>query len=119
MSRETTEGWESPYRPPVEQRWVAGDGVFEGRTEPGRILVRSKWMYSPTDESADRTAKSKGTWAFSRGASVVSTDWPHWIEGHDTGVADNLHRAISSYGDDVDLVIEVRLARPEEASDGS
>ena len=119
---ETPDGWESRNRPPVEQRWVAGDGVFEGRTEPSVLRVRSRWLYSPADPkmTADPLARAKGSWAFARGVEVVESDFPPpYAYAHMNDLHEHLHRMLSSYGDDVDLVIEVRLARPEEASDGS
>lgn len=112
MAKETPEGWESTYRPPVERRWIGG------RTEPGTILLRSEWLYSHPDP--DRPAmvpesrKVSGLHPFSRCGSVVRTDWPHWIDGFSTDVAANVWRAIEEFGDDADIVIEVRRARPEE-----
>ena len=110
-TKPTPEGWEDTYRPPVERRWIGG------RTEPGTILLRSQWSYShPTDPPAliPESREASGLHPFSRGGKVVRTDWPHWIDGFSNDVAANVWRAVESFGDDADIVIEVRLARPEE-----
>ena len=95
------------YRPPVEERWI--DGM---RTEPGRIQVRSRWLYS--DDARVLVPEGRTRHPFSRGGTVVASDWPpEYNLG--TGVADHIHRAIESFGDDKDIVIEVRLADAPKA----
>jgi len=102
--RPTPEGWETPWRPPAEKRWTGG------RTEPGTILVRSEWDYSPSEQ------QETGVWPFSRGGDVVRSDWPQQYDQFND-IRGHVYAAICSFGDDADIVIEVRLARPEEVAD--
>ena len=93
------------YRPEPEERW----GAKIERDEPVRIDLRTEWLYS--DERADRRgdecACCPGRHAFARGGHVVRSDVPSPYASQQD-VASHLWRAISAFGDDRDLVIEVR-----------
>lgn len=91
------------YRPPAEERWA--DGM---REEPVRIHVRTEWLYSELDERAV-VPPGRTRHALSRSGRVTTSDVPSPYE-HLQGVASHLHRAIAAFGDDKDLIIEVRLA---------
>ncbi|MFJ2420683.1 hypothetical protein [Streptomyces brevispora] len=91
------------YRPPAEERWT--DGI---RTEPVRIAVRTEWLYS---EYNPKTLLPEGRTRhpFSRSGRVTASDVPSDY-AHMQDVAAHLYRAVAAFGDDKDLVIEVRLA---------
>lgn len=93
----------SKYRAPVEERWV--DGM---REEPARIHVRTEWLYSEPDPRAV-LPEGRTRHAFSRGGHVTSSDVPSPYS-HQQSIADHIHRAVAAFGDDKNLVIEVRLA---------
>lgn len=99
------------HRPPPEDRWIEGM-----RTDPVRIDVRTRWLYSDYDPRVIVPA-GRTRHAFSRSGSVTRSDVPSRYE-HQQAISDHLHRAIAAFGDDKDLVIEVRLADadPEEKS---
>lgn len=92
------------YRPPVEDRWVDGN-----RTEPGQIKVRTRFLYSERRPPDILVPEGRTTHPFSRGGRVTDSDWPSRYD-HEQAVADHVHRAVASFGDDADVVIEVRLA---------
>lgn len=90
------------YRPPVEER------THRDRTEPVRIKLRTKWLYSEERENIIlRPGELRH--AFSRGGDVVESDVPSTYS-HMQATSDHLHRAIELFGDDADLIIEVRRA---------
>lgn len=95
----------SKYRPPAEERWT--DGM---RTDPVRIEVRTEWLYS---EYNPRTLVPEGRTRhpFARGGNVTHSDVPTEYE-HLQSLNDHISRAVEAFGDDKDLVIEVRLAGP-------
>lgn len=104
------EDWEGS-RPPAHLRWLAPD---QG---PVRFEVRTCWHYSGDVEVSGRggphvmTAVNPETGlarhAFSRAGSITRTDVPSPYE-HQQDIVSNLWRAIEAFGDDTDLVIEVR-----------
>ncbi|MGW0920621.1 hypothetical protein ACWD3J_16590 [Streptomyces sp. NPDC002755] len=91
------------YRPPAEERWT--DGM---RTEPVRIAARTEWLYSEYDPRAI-VPEGRTRHAFSRSAKVTASDAPSPYESMQD-LASHLHCAVAAFGDDKDLVIEVRLA---------
>lgn len=91
------------YRPPAEERWI--DGM---RTEPVRIAARTEWLYSEYDPTVI-VPEGRTRHAFSRSAKVTASDVPSPYESMQD-LASHLHRAVAAFGDDKDLVIEVRLA---------
>ena len=98
------------YRPPAHERWT--DGM---RTDPVRIAVRTRWLYSEFDP---RIAVPEGRTrhAFNRSGIVTASDVPSRYE-HQQSVASHVHRAVETFGDDKDLVIEVRLAADLEEAE--
>lgn len=93
---------EQPYhRPALEDRWVGG------RTSPGVIRARTRFLYSEPSATAKPSGRSR--WAFSRGAKLTQSDWDH-THRSDPTVADAVADAIASFGDDADIEIEIRLA---------
>lgn len=90
------------HRPPVEER------THRGRTEPVRIKLRTQWFYSEKREDII-LQPGELRHAFYRGGDVVESDVPSPYSNM-SGVSDHLHRAIELFGDDVDLIIEVRRA---------
>lgn len=97
------------YRPPQEERWV--DGM---RTAPVRIHVRTEWLYGERDPEVIRR-DGRTRWAFSRSGHVTSSDVPSSVP-HMQDIASHLERAVAAFGDDKDLIIEVRLSTPEIAT---
>lgn len=91
------------YRPPLDERRT--DGM---RTNPVRIDVRTEWLYSEPDPKEIVPAGRKRH-AFSTSGHVTRTDVPSPYE-HMQDIVSNVHRAVAAFGDDKDLVIEVRLA---------
>lgn len=75
------------------------------RTEPGTIRVHTRWLYSRSSECVC----CPGRHAFARGGGVTASDWPARFPS-DSDLAAHVHRAVSSFGDDVDLVITVAPA---------
>ena len=98
-------------RPPESERWH-----YE-RTEPVRFEVSTQWLYGEADPRATHGRKH---WAFARSGRVARSDVPSSYE-HMQDVASHLHRAIEAFGDDVDLIVEVRRAdaRPALVDPGS
>lgn len=94
------------HRPPVEERWT--DGM---RTEPVRIKMRTEWLYAEYDPDVI-VPEGRTRHAFYRGGLVTDSDVPSPYE-HMQDIASHLHRAIAAFGDDKNLVIEVRLAEEE------
>ena len=94
------------YRPPLDERRT--DGM---RTNPVRIDVRTEWLYSEPDPKVIVPAGRKRH-AFSTSGHVTRTDVPSPYE-HMQDIVSNVHRAVAAFGDDKDLVIEVRLADSE------
>lgn len=92
-------------RPPENERWT--DRM---RTTPVRIAVRTRWLYSDYDPTI-LVPQGRTRHPFSRGGDVVSSDVPNPYP-HMQGIADHVHRAVEAFGDDKDLIIEVRLAEP-------
>lgn len=90
-------------RPDPSQRFI------KDRTAPVRIQVRTEWNYS-TDERYCPCCP--GPHAFGRSGNVTASDVPSQYE-HQQSPADHLERAISAFGDDADLIIEVRRADPQ------
>ena len=93
------------YRPAPEHRWI--DGM---RTEPVRLAVRTQWLYSDNLDAVVPEGRTRHP--FSRGGDVVASDVPSPYE-HMQTLADHVHRAVSEFGDDKDLVVEVRLAHAD------
>lgn len=94
------------YRPAPEDRWT--DGM---RTEPVRLAVRTEWLY---DEEPRIVALPEGRthWPFARGGNVTASDLPAQRESQQD-FNSHMHRAMTAFGDDKDLVVEVRLASGE------
>lgn len=94
------------YRPAPEDRWI--DGM---RTEPVRLAVRTEWLY---DEEPRIVAFPEGRthWPFARGGNVTASDVPAPRESQQD-LNSHMHRAMTAFGDDKDLIVEVRLAEPE------
>jgi len=87
-------------RPPVEDRTI------RDRTEPVRIEIRTRWLYSkPYPDAVPADGEKRH--GFSRSGRVVRSDVPSRYD-HQNGVADHVYRAIELFGDDADLIIEVR-----------
>ena len=95
---------EDKYRPAPEHRWV--DGM---RTEPVHIAVRTEWLYSEGTDALLPEGRTRHP--FGRGGDVVASDVPS-PHAHQQDLASHIHRAVSAFGDDKDLIIEVRLAEP-------
>lgn len=92
------------YREPAEDRW----GANNDRTEPVTIDVRTEWLYSERDGGrGDACICCPARHAFSRGGKVVRSDVPARYSSENDLQA-HIHRAIGLFGDDADLVIEVR-----------
>lgn len=87
----------SDHRPPNQER------THTNRTGPARIKVRTRWFYS------ERTTAGEPRHAFSRSGDVVESDVPAPSKGWDS-ISDHVNRAIELFGDDADLIIEVRRA---------
>ena len=100
------------YRPPVEQR------THRDRTEPVRIDVRTKWLYSEERPGEPGCICCEGRHVFSTGGHVARSDVPAPYS-HMDAIADHVHRAIRQFGDDADLVIEVRRRDTSDTSDGT
>lgn len=99
------------YRPAPEHRWL------KGRSKPGTITVRTRFLYSEPDPKV-LVPQRQARHAFARGGDVISTDWPS-NSGHMQDVASHIHRAVASFSDDAEVEISVRLVRrldPEECS---
>lgn len=94
------------HRPPAEDRWIEGM-----RTDPVRIDVRTRWLYSDYDPRVIVPA-GRTRHPFSRSGSVTRSDVPSRYE-HMQDIAAHVWRAVEAFGDDKDLVIEVRLADPD------
>lgn len=92
---------EERYRPAEEGRW------HKDRTEPVRIDVRTEWLYSD-GHRAEQCVCCPGRHAFSRAGNVVRSDVPPQYEGVGGDLSGHLFRALQEFGDDRDLVIEVR-----------
>lgn len=94
------------YRPAPEDRWT--DGM---RTEPVRLAVRTEWLY---DEEPRIVALPEGRthWPFARGGNVTASDLPAQRESQQD-FNSHMHRAMTAFGDDKDLVVEVRLAHAD------
>lgn len=98
--------WPAPHRPPVAAR---GTGT---RTDPVRFGVRTCFLYSGTTVTSQGTLlalQSSGAarHAFSRGGTVTHSEVPA-TSGLGDSPVDHLWRAIAAFGDDADLVVEVR-----------
>lgn len=96
---------ESKYRPAAEHRWVDGDDI---RTDPVRIGVRTEFLYSTrTDGIALPPGRTRH--AFAQSGRVTSSDVPAPYDSLHDDIRGHLYRAIAAFGDDKDLIIEVRL----------
>lgn len=93
------------HRPAPEHRWI--DGM---RTEPVRLAVRTEWLYSENTDAVVPEGRTRHP--FARGGDVVGSDVPSPYE-HQQGLDDHVYRAVSAFGDDKDLIVEVRLDRVE------
>lgn len=90
------------HRPPNQER------THTNRTDPARIKVRTRWFYS--EDRADIILQpGERRHAFSRSGDVVESDVPT-TSTHMDSISDHVHRAVELFGDDADLVIEVRRA---------
>lgn len=89
-------------RPAPEHRWIEGM-----RTEPVHVTVRTEWLYSDSLDAVVPEGRTRHP--FARGGHVVASDLP------DVGqsLRDHVYRAVSAFGDDKDLIVEVRLDRVE------
>lgn len=83
-------------------RWIGG------RTDPGQITVRTRFLYSEHHPQAILPA-GVTRHAFFRGGDVTSTDWEA-PAGDENSIRHNISRAIASFGDDADIVITVARA---------
>lgn len=88
--------------PPPEPRTGTNRPV---RIEPGEIRVHTDWMYGDGTDCID----CPGRHAFARSGKVTASDWPEGYSSYQD-IAAHVHRAIASFGDDVDLVITVARA---------
>lgn len=98
----------SRFRPAAAERLTEGM-----RTDPVRIEVRTEWLYSEPDQSL--VAQGRLRHAFARSGYVTRSDVP-CTASHLQDITSHLHRAIAAFGDDKDLVIEVRLATKDPRS---
>lgn len=90
------------HRPPNQER------THTNRTDPARIKVRTRWFYS--ERTADTVLQEgEKRHAFSRSGDVVESDVPAPYKGWDS-ISDHVNRAVELFGDDADLIIEVRRA---------
>jgi hypothetical protein len=69
--------------------------------------VRTRFLYSDPS-SAVALLNGRTHWAFSRGATVVDSDWSGRYDQRD--LWSTVQRAVESFGDDADLEIAVRRA---------
>lgn len=101
---------EPPYSRPTDpaDRWIGG------RTEPGVIRARTRFLYSEPS-AGTKLDPGRSRHAFSRGAQLVDSDWP-MPEDYRRSLASAIHDAIESFGDDADLEIEIRLAPVQKPS---
>jgi hypothetical protein len=100
-------------RPPFEER------IHFDRTEPVRIGVKNEWMYSERKSavgpdgievrSGDICVCCPDRHIFSRASFVTSSDVPARGD-YEADLASHLYRALARFGDDADLVIEIRRA---------
>lgn len=90
----------SKYRPPADQRMTNSTAL-----PPVEIQIRTGWLYSESDDCLC----CPGRHAFSRGATVVASPVPSRYD-HMNSVNDHVYRAVELFGDDADLIIEVRRA---------
>lgn len=81
------------------------------RTEPARVAVRTEWRY--TNDSEGPHPYGREPWPFARGGYVTESDVPGPYKSSSQYLEDHLHRAISAFGDDKNLVVEVRLAHAD------
>ena len=83
------------------------------RTEPARFEVRTEWMYSEPDPRIV-VPPGRTRHAFYRGGKVVRSDLT--LQEHRRAeLLSNLSDAVGAFGDDKDLIVEVRLKdTPEE-----
>lgn len=111
--------WPEPHRPPAAARWIGT------RADPVRFGARTRFLYSGTTVTSQGTLPGllpSGTarHAFSRGRTVTHSEVPANSGLCDSPV-DHLWRAIAAFGDDADLVVEVRRSTrtppSEEAQD--
>ena len=90
------------YRPPEEERWT--DGM---RTDPARITMRTEWLYSENPRISPSGEQSY--WPYSREGNIVSADISKkGLSSRD--LYGHVHSAVAAFGDDKDLIVEVRLA---------
>ncbi len=99
----------SRFRPPAAERLTEGM-----RTDPVRIEMRTEWLYSEPDQSLVAQGHPRRH-AFARSGHVTRSDVPSTLS-HMQDINSHLHRAIAAFGDDKDLVIEVRLATKDPRS---
>lgn len=92
----------SKYRPAPEHRWTSGM-----RTDPVRLNVRTEWLYN--GEPGTTQPGGHSPWPFARGGDVVSSNLPSPQESQQD-LTSQVHRAVEVFGDDKNLVVEVRLA---------
>lgn len=116
MSEAIPQGWDEKNRPPASSRWT------NDRSEPVRFELRTRFLYSGDTTCSGGTmpalVEGRARHAFGRGGEVTRSDVPTSYK-HMNHAAAHLGRAIAAFGDDADLVIEVRRAAPPEAIDGS
>lgn len=94
------------YRPAPEDRWI--DGM---RTEPVRLAVRTEWLYSEYNPKVV-VPEGRTRHPFATGGDVVASDVPSPYESQQD-FNSHMHRAVSEFGDDKDLIVEVRLAHAD------
>lgn len=109
MARSFPEGWDGSRAVP-EVRWT------NDRVAPVRFAVRTEFRYIGNPHPCGGGAPAVGEdgrarHAFSRGVKVIDSDVPTQYTAHD-GPLSHLMRAIECFGDDADLVIEVRRKDP-------
>lgn len=88
-------------RPPSDERWT------NDRREPVRIEIRTTFRYSDSPPIRQPDGSLRAAHAYSRGGVVTGSDVPSSSKWQQA-ITDHLWRAIAAFGDDVDLVIEVR-----------
>jgi len=89
-------------RPPVDER------THRDRTEPVQIKIRTEWHYSePSPDTSPYPGEIRH--AYSRAGDIVESPVTSRYE-HLNSISDHVYRAIEAFGDDADLIIEVRRA---------
>lgn len=111
--------WPEPHRPPAAARWTGT------RTDPVRFGVRTCFLYSGCTDTSQGTLPAlrpsgAARHAFSRRGTVTHSEVPA-TSGLGDSPVDHYWRAIAAFGDDADLVVEVRRSTsttPDQEAQG-